>query len=169
MPRQRAPARFSRTRRPPSSWARHVDTGVTLVAAGTKVLLSTIVLSNPGIGETIRRTRGTIQILSDQSAAREAMSGALGFVVVSDLAIAAGAASIPGPVTDGSDDGWYSWTPFVLADAIGLALSTVPLDFDSKAMRRIEEGFGVAIMLENASATTGFNAHFGFSTLTTLS
>ena len=121
----------------------------------------------------VRRTRGWVHVTSDQSAAAELQLGSLGLVVVSDLALAAGAASIPGPVTDASDDGWFVWQPFVSRQAVSAVLtaSAGPLvfEFDSKAMRRVEEGFGIAVMVENAHATFGLNVECAFSVLTSIS
>ncbi len=78
----------------------------------TKILLGVFVLSNVGIGETVRRTIGNIWVVSDQAAADEVQVGAFGCIVVTDLAAAAGAASIPGPFTDANDDGWFVWQGF---------------------------------------------------------
>ncbi len=126
------------------------------VAAATKVLVATFTLSSQGIGETVRRTLGWVLVHSDQEAANEAYQGALGFQVVTDLAVAAGAASIPGPVTDADDDGWFVWQAF---GGASMATSSAErgrlFNFDSRAMRRIEPGQTVAVMYENASATTG--------------
>ena len=172
MPGQRRRTYAAGRRRAPSTWARDVTTTFVTVPAGNKALLLSIALNNPGIGETIRRSRGMLMIASDQSAAVEQQLGALGLVVVSDLALAAGAASIPGPVTDSSDDGWFVWQPF-LANQAGASIqpsqSRAVFDFDSKAMRRIEEGFGVAVMVENASALHGLNFWCAFSVLTSIS
>ncbi len=144
--------------------------------ANSKVLLTSVVLSNPGIGETVRRTRGLISIMSDQQTVVEEQVGAFGMVVVTDLALAAGAASIPGPGTDASDDGWFVWVPFVqasegnvgVADPPGLPVSQ-RYEFDSKAMRRVEEGFVIAIMVENVHATMGLRIQDAESILTSLS
>ncbi len=160
-------------RRAPSTWARDVSPVAIVVPAASKVLLLTVALNNPGIGETVRRTRGTFYITSDQSMVIEEQYGAFGMVVVSDLALAAGAASIPGPSTNASDDGWFLWEPFLvqqtLASAQAAANGVGRIDFDSKAMRRVEEGFGIAIMVENAHATDGLEIACGFSLLTSLS
>ena len=158
--RGRAP--FPSGHRAPTNWARTVNTSFVELAAGTKVLLSLVVLSNPGINETIRRTRGVISVRDD---AQTSMIGAFGMVVVNDLAIAAGVASMPGPVTDASDDGWFVWQPFAVGE--GIANTSHDFEFDSKAMRKIEEGFGVAIIAENAAATVS-QIGFGFSMLTSL-
>jgi len=162
---------FKSGRRQPTNWARVTSVGTVVVPAASKLLLTTIVLSNPGIDETIRRTRGLIHISSDQAAAVEDQTGAMGMVVVNDLAIAAGAASLPGPHTDSSDDGWFVWQPF-MQSGIGSGASQQfgeRYDFDSKAMRRIEEGFAVAVMVENSHATFGLEILIGFALLASLS
>jgi len=133
-----------------------VDNAPITVAAATKVLFATFTLSNVGIGETVRRSIGWVLAHSDQEAANEAYAGAFGMIRVSDLAIAAGVASIPGPVTDAQDDGWFVWQAY---GGASMATSSAErgrlFNFDSRAMRRIEEGFGIALVYENASATTG--------------
>ncbi len=135
----------------------------------SKVVVATQVLNNPGIGETVRRTRGVAIISSDQAAGVEDQFGALGFIMVNDLALAAGAVSIPGPVTDGSDDGWFVWQPLLGVGNIGAnGRVGYVVPFDSKAMRRVEEGFGIAIMVENASAANVFDFALGFSVLSSL-
>jgi len=138
-----------------TNWGRSVSVVKTVVAAGTKVLLGTLVLTNPGINEVIRRSRGRFLVTSDQATAYEGTLFAWGMIVVTDLAIAAGAASIPGPLTDASDDGWFVWEPYpILAGSTDGGSSSSnsaqfrPTDFDSKAMRRVPEGFGIAIMGE---------------------
>ena len=140
-----------------------------VVPAATKVLLVVVALSNPGINETIRRTRGLVSIASDQTAAPEDQNGAFGAMVINDLAVAAGAASIPGPVTDANDDGWFLWVPFVRSFPAVNGIESREYQFDSKAMRRVEEGFAIAFMVENASATDGFNIACGISLLSSLS
>ncbi len=112
-----------------------------------------------------------VVLTSDQTGGQETQTGAMGMVVVSDLAIAAGVASIPGPVTDASDDGWYVWQALggQLDILVGAGPRQAVYEFDSKAMRRIEEGFGVAIVVENAHATHGFNVLVYFSVLASLS
>ncbi len=151
---------------PRTDWARLVSAAPVTVAAGTKVLIATFTLSNAGISETVRRTRGVVSISSDQSASVEEQYGAFGMVVCNDLALAAGAASIPGPVTDASDDGWFVWVPF-MQTAFG-ASTTNPsreYQFDSKGMRTIDDGFGIAVMVENAHASEGLRFAIGMSLL----
>ncbi len=141
-----------------------------VVPAASKVLYTTATLSNPGISETVRRTRAYLGIVSDQSAAAEDQIGAIGMVVVSDLAIAAGVASLPSPVFDGNDDGWFMWQSFAQEGSSGGGSQSIwYYPIDSKAMRRVEEGFAIAVVVENAHATDGLKVHLGISLLTSLS
>ena len=157
------------SRRPPNrSWAGFASTTITGVSPSTKVLLGVLTLANPGIDETILRNVGTLTIESDQTSAAEQQLGAFGMIVVNDIALAAGAASIPGPVTDRSDDGWFVYVPIVqtlrVATAVGLMMS-VQYHFDSKAKRKVQEGFGIALMVENVNASHVFNIATVFRTL----
>ncbi len=145
--------------RPGGTWTRTVGVPGN-VAVSSKVLVGTFALSNPGIGETIRRTLGNISVVSDQGAADESQSGAWGLIVVSDLAGAAGAAAIPGPFTDMTDDGWFVWGGWSQFVKLGSTVSNPHIyqhQYDSRAMRRMEEGFLIALMVENASASHVFN------------
>jgi len=146
---------FARTSRGATDWGRVIDPH-TAVPAGTKVLIATLALTNSGIGETVRRTRGMLSVVSDQSSVMEQQNGALGMIVVSDLAVAAGVASIPGPVTDANDDGWFVWVPVsqMSGSALGgnVTHSVQPsIQFDSKAMRKVVEGFTIAVVYESLS------------------
>jgi len=131
------------------------------VAANTKVLLATLTLSNPGIDETVLRNVGIISIQSDQSAATEQQIGAFGMIRVTDIAAAAGVASIPGPITDATDDGWFTYVPFSQAFQFKTGVGfqggdfAASYQFDSKAKRRVEEGSLLAMVVENAHATNG--------------
>ena len=140
------------------------------IPAGNKLFLNAAVLSNPAIGETIRRTRGTLLVTSDQTATSELHLGALGFMVINDVALALGITALPGPVTQAPDDGWFVWEPFMALSDVRSGESAPNtfhrgFDFDSKAMRRVEEGFGIAIVVENASAAFGIEVSLAFSML----
>ncbi len=149
------------------SWA-GLFVGVTgspiTVPAASKVLLGTFVLST-AFDETVTRIRGQLAIASDQTAAVEEQTGAFGFVRVTDLAITAGAASIPSPVTDSDDDGWLLWHPFLQMTSVAESVLSRPYPIDSKAQRIIREGEQVAIMVENAHDTFGFTIMFGLRLL----
>ncbi len=170
MPYRRNRQSTRSSKRPNRSWAGFASTGETAVAANTKVLMGSFTLSNANIDETILRNVGMLGVISDQLAASEDNFGAFGMIVVNDLAVAAGAASIPGPITDRTDDGWFVYVPIVqkiqVSSAIGIdhsAMTQYP--FDSKAKRVVQEGFQIALMVENANATAAFQIAAIFRTL----
>ncbi len=153
-----------------TNWARGVFSGTpATVLPGAKVLIGSVTLSNPGIGEVVRRTRGRISVSSDQSAVMEQQTWALGFIVVTDVALAVGVASLPGPVTQANDDGWFVWESGVQISgwtAGGNVTHSIlaPYDFDSKAMRKVEEGYAVAVVAENGGPD-GMEIQINFSLL----
>jgi len=160
---------FPRRKRANRSWAGVISAASTPVGPNTKVLLATFVLSNPNIDETVLRTVGSISVATDQSAAGEDQIGAFGLILVTDLAVAAGIASIPDPVTNVADDGWFVFVPIVqhfrFVDASGVLIDSMRYDFDSKAKRRVEEGQAVAVVVANGNASHGFNISVAFRLL----
>ena len=149
--------RRSSGQRPNRGWAITQTLVYTTVPAASKVLLASFTISNDGIDETILRSVGVLSVGSDQSGTQEDQIGAFGMIMVTDLAVAAGIASIPGPITDGSDDGWFVHQSFVQKTQLVATMSpTVQYVIDSKA-KRILEGTGMAIALvgENFHATHG--------------
>ena len=124
--------------------------------------MASFVPNNPGIDLTILRVVGGIAVASDQSAGVESQLGAFGMIVVTDRAFAAGIASIPGPITDGDQDGWFVYQSFARDGSLineGLASTWWPID--SKAKRIITgEGITVAIVVENIHATHAMDFFF---------
>ena len=155
---------LSRGRRPGGTWGRNLSALQTTVPAASKVLVGSFALSTPGIGETVRRTLGEVGISSDQTGAIEQQLGAFGCIVVTDTALAAGVASLPGPATESSDDGWFVWQGLMRRGDASLTAPIIDVfKFDSKAMRRNEEGFSVALVAENTHATHGYLLHLNIS------
>ena len=139
-----------------------------MAAGSTKVLVATLTLSNPEINETIRRTTGILQVFSDQVAASESQFGAVGMCVVSDAAVTAGVASLPGLITDRNDNLWFLWTPFLQSFFVATAVGTQArlgalYAMESKAMRRVQEGQQVAIIAETASSSDGTTVNIALS------
>ncbi len=118
---------------------------------------------------TIVRVRGLISIKSDQLAALENPYGAVGFMVVTEQARAAGAASIPGPVSNNDDGEWFVHQPisafFTFATAAGYeSQGGRVFEFDSKAMRKVQAGQAIVIMVENETAA-GFDVNVDYRIL----
>ncbi len=115
-------------------------------------------LTTAGIAETLRRVRGWVSAESDQQGATEAYLGAMGIAIVSDTALATGITALPGPFTDLNDDIWLFWIGLGGALIVDTAVGTRNdpqwiHQIDNKAMRRIEVGQSVVVMVENAQST----------------
>ena len=152
-------ARRSRFVRPPKStktWLQ-VDLAPQAVAGSATVLLSSLNAAALAFRPfTILRTRALLRVESDQLSASEASRGAMGMIVVSDQAVAAGTASIPKPTTQ-ADAKFFVWEPwinsFLLASAVGFTENGGErIVVDSKAMRKVAINEDVAIQCSNSSA-----------------
>ncbi len=138
-----------------TEWLASADsTDMQSLANGGTILDQTFTFLEPA---TIVRTRGRLYVASDQTAASEFPFGALGMLVASTPAATVGVGSLPTPITDEGSDLWFlheSWMASILrADGSGIMQGVTVFDFDSKAMRKVEEGSTACVLLENASAT----------------
>ncbi len=109
---------------------------------------------------TIVRSRIEIFIRSDQVAATEDQSAALGFAVVSDQASAIGVTAIPTPVTDMGSDLWFVHQNLFgseFGDSAGGngAARGRGWIVDSKAQRKVEDGQDVIAAVEDAGLGGG--------------
>ena len=159
---RRGPTKVQR-RRPNNSWGIFNSAAFTNIPANSKVLLGSLTLSNPGIDETILRVAGSITIASDATSAIETQIGSVGLIIVSDEALAAGVVSIPGPATDGGNDGFFCHQTFAM---FSQQVNTMPIsshwDFSSKGRRVLQEGSVIAVVIENDHGTHGFLAALQF-------
>ncbi len=109
---------------------------------------------------TVVRTRGVLYVRSDQAVATELYHAALGIAVVSDEAIAVGVSAVPTPDTERGSDLW-----FLYAETMGqIQIDTNVgfndaggslVEFDSKAMRKVENGQDIAFVKETTAISTG--------------
>ena len=110
---------------------------------------------------TIVRSRGWIMIRSDQNAATEQYEAAFGSIVVSDQALAIGVTAVPTPTTD-DQSGWivYEWgaARLEVITAIGAdQRAGLMIPFDSKSMRKVEEGQTLIEVVESDAISAGCN------------
>ncbi len=104
---------------------------------------------------TVVRTHLEMFMFSDQAAAFEAQEAAFGLAIVSDQAVAVGLAALPTPGTDMSSGLWFAHQ-VMLGDASNVAngpLGGAHYSIDSKAMRKVELGQDLVVMLENTSTS----------------
>jgi len=111
---------------------------------------------------TIVRSRGSIFVTSDQQASTERWQVALGASVVTEQANGIGVTAVPTPATDNDSDAFYIletvFGEFVQASGVGIDAHAGRLHrFDSKAMRKVEDGFDNSIVVETFSTSSGVN------------
>ena len=107
---------------------------------------------------TVVRVVGQLFVQSDQIVdSQETPFGAAGLAVVSTKASTAGGTSIPLPVTDEGSELWFAYQFWAAGASIG-ANGNNPIyvfPFDSRAMRKVNEGEDIVSVFENGSAADG--------------
>ena len=152
----RRPFRSQRGPKRQVTWIAPADQGFIAVATGAKVLIGSFDAAGSGLVKpTIVRTRGQVTPRVGATGASAVIIGAFGMAVVSDRAFAAGVVSVPGPFTDASWDGWFVWRSFSMSwdfdDATGIRFSTINMEVDSKAMRKVNDDETVVLVAESQS------------------
>ncbi len=108
---------------------------------------------------TIVRTHLSVLLSSDQVAADEFQVAGLGVAVVSDQAAAIGITAVPTPLTDLESDLWLFHqivSTFSTASANGGSGALWSKEFESKAMRKVEEGQDVIVVSEFSALGDGW-------------
>ena len=138
-----------------TTWFQFQPEQATLAAAGGASLLFTLNAAALALRPfTIVRSRFEIDLRSDQAAAVEEQRAAMGIAVVSDQAVAIGVTAIPTPMTDLGSNLWFLHQ-IIFADESSLTDRTRPsskISIDSKAMRKVEVGQDVVVVVETASS-----------------
>ena len=106
---------------------------------------------------TVVRVRGYMHIASDQVAAAEHQAINLGFAVVSEQASAIGVTAVPTPTTDRGSDLWMAYETLMTSQELNTDLRGLGKEYDSKAMRKVEEGEDFILVAETevAALTNG--------------
>ncbi len=161
MARRRSPARFVRPAPRTKIWIGAGVGDVTIVASAVSIVSSLsagALLLRPF---TVLRTRQLIAYESDQIALSERTFGSYGSTIVSDQALAAGAASIPDPGTIAGDPeaDWFVhqavWNS-VARSASGMDASAGNVFVvDSKAMRKVGSNDDLVSMFSEESGRGG--------------
>jgi len=150
-----------------SVWLASGEIFTTFAAANTAVLLTSLGATLLALRPfTVVRTRGILSIQSDQAAAIENQFFAYGHCVVSDQATAIGVTAVPTPDTDDTSDLWFVYERLMNRTSGGLTDLTSNLMavryFDSKAMRKVEDGQDLISVGEASVNSSGLSltSHF---------
>ncbi len=109
---------------------------------------------------TIIRTHLEVWIRSDQDTAAEQQIAAIGLAIVSDQAVAIGVTAVPTPTTDSGSSLWFvhQWLlNSIVAGATNVetAISGTRYSVDSKAMRKVEAGSDLVMVVEDSGVEEG--------------
>ena len=107
---------------------------------------------------TVVRTRGEVAIRPTTAATSDtSIVGAYGLAIVTDLALAAGVASILGPWSDPGWDGWFVWRSIHFtqenASTTGVYNNMHTQEVDSKAMRKVSDGESLVLVAESQATS----------------
>jgi len=102
-------------------------------------------------------------IRSDQQAVSEPQFVSYGSCVVSEQAHAIGITAVPTPITDSGSDLWFTYDSlanmFLQASAVGISgQGNSVIQYDSKAMRKVEDGEQLITVAEVAASTVSEGA-----------
>ena len=137
-------------------WFKNIEVSATNAAALAATLMTSLNASALALRPfTVVRTRGTMLVESDQVGASERFSTAYGHIVVTDQAAAAGVASVPTPETDPEND-WFVYKRVIQRTAATMnAMLGVLVEFDSKAMRKVDNGSDIVTVSEAGTLSLG--------------
>jgi len=143
-----------------TSWLDVEPTSVTVDTSISVISHSLNALEQAKRPFTVVRSHLHLHIRSDQLAADEPQFGAVGICVISDQAQAIGISAVPTPLTDLASDLWFLHgmmsSDFAFLSAVGFdGSSGQSYDFDSKAMRKVNDDEDVIIVIETASISNG--------------
>ena len=152
---------FRRAQRRESRWLEIPAVSTSLAAASTAVISHVFTTEELALRPfTIVRTRGVWHGRSDQAGANENWHIGLSAAIISEQAIAVGVTAVPTPFTDQGSDLFFLYELMVsrvqVITAAGFESATgIMLPFDTKAMRKVEDGQDIALCQETSSLSAG--------------
>jgi len=158
--------RGGKTRRA-TSWIALTPVSNTLASGSVAVLSASLnVGAEALLPFTVVRARGFFHVRSDQGANTEFYHAVLGMQVVTAQAVTAGITAVPTPDTERDSDTWFVFEE--LGGEVQVNTSVGFNDpggqwvkFDSRAMRKVDEGQDVIVVKETSSISLGAIAVHG--------
>jgi len=147
-----------------TTWFQFLPTEVTQASNSAATLM--FVLNATALAMrpfTIVRSHFLVAIGTDQTGSLEAQRAAIGIAVVSEQAVDVGISAVPTPILDMSSNLWMLHQ-VLYADESQLADNRSPesvYSIDSKAMRKVELGQDLAIVVEGAGFGGGVQITVG--------
>ncbi len=135
------------------------DIDATAIAADANVVLGSLNAAALALRPfTVVRTHLLVNWQSDQTAASETPTGALGSAVTSEQA--ATQSVVPNPMANADSSAFFTWTPLISPFVFGSAAAFIEpggymKEVDSKAMRKVGPNEQIRVICENTSPTAG--------------
>ena len=132
-------------------WTSITGTGTVLASSTTSALINSANAALLALTPfTVVRVRGYFHIISDQTAAAEDQAVNLSYAIVSEQAVAIGVSAVPTPTIDQGSDLFFVFDTLMAAQFAGTAdaLRGIGKSYDSRAMRKVEEGQDIAVVVE---------------------
>ena len=142
-------------------WLDIPTSGGSLSGANSTVIVASLTAVELALRPfTIVRTRGIWDTSSDQIAVNETFETSLGICVVSDQALAIGITAVPTPEEDKESDLWFLYETRVGQELVAggvhqQMIPSQPTAFESKAMRKVEDGQDVVVVVQNSAVSNG--------------
>ena len=134
--------------------------GISLSTAAASTILGTsLAFGSPA---TILRMRGQILLNFDAAADNSRQNVGIGIGIISSDAFAAGAGSVPDPLSE-TDYPWLWWSTIPLVNDLQIAGESLQLavvarvEVDSKAMRKVKPGQSLAVIYQTSAAVSATN------------
>ncbi len=137
-----------------SLWLQFNNTSVTNAGSSASLVFTLNAAALALRPFTIVRTHFSFYLKSDQAAAAETQRAYWGAAIVSDQASAVGISAIPTPELEMGSSLWFA-LKFMYANATDLTDVTTGgqyFELDSKAMRKVDAGQDLAVVVENPAA-----------------
>jgi len=155
----------ARSARRQTTWVASADQEYTSLASNALGIQQSFDPTASGfIKPTIVRTRGLLSVEPQTAAADLSLVGAMGIGIVTDAAFAAGAASLPGPITNQDWDGWFVWMPWAFTfesiTQAGVLNFSHEWLLDSKSMRKVSDEETVVVMVESQVSAVRVSVQF---------
>ncbi len=142
-------------------WIGITEASNVIAAANTAIVSSSLSAAALALRPfTVVRTRGVLHLISDQLAATEFQGVVFALAVVSDQARAIGVTAVPTGVVDRGSDLFFVYEELIntidFGDATGFQSSAgIFKDFDSKAMRKVNDDQDIVVTKETYSIGGG--------------
>ena len=141
-----------------TTWFQFAPIETTLAAGLTGAIVFTLNAAALALRPfTIVRSHFEFGVRSDQSVAIENQQVGVGIAVVSDQAVAVGVTAVPTPITEMGSNLWLLHKLIFSAENVVVDVAH-PAEFravDSKAMRKVEVGQDLVVVVETASPSGG--------------